>query len=59
MMGTVGTGHTPHAGATLHALLGCVLLHILPAGVDLLQLGPAEQTRVGDADRGRSKAKQE
>ena len=53
MMGTMGSGHTPHAGALLHAVLGFALLQILPLDVDVLQ------TRVQYANQGRSKAKQE
>ena len=34
LMGAVGSGHTPHAGAFLHAALACVLLRILPVRED-------------------------
>lgn len=34
LMGAVGSGHTPHAGAFLHAALACVLLQILPVRED-------------------------
>ena len=33
MMGAVGSGHTPHAGAILHALLACVLVQLLPVNM--------------------------
>lgn len=33
MMGAVGSGHTPHAGAILHAVLACVLVQLLPVSM--------------------------
>ena len=33
MMGTVGSGHTPHAGAILHAVLACVLVQLFPVSM--------------------------
>ena len=59
MMGAVGSGYTPHVAVILHAALACVLLHILPVGMDVLQTSQSKQVQATLVDQAKSKAKRE